>query len=253
MNLFGIYTLFKKEVFRFTKVGLQTVGAPIVSSLLFLFIFSSAFQGNGDIYPNVSYLHFLVPGLVMMSIMQNAFANVSSSLIQSKVSGSIVFILLPPLSNYGFLIAFVGAAILRGFFVAIGILAVSSLFTPIWPEHLLWVIVFIFIGGAMLGTLGFIAGVFAEKFDQTALFQNFFIMPLTYLAGVFYSIKVLPPLWQHLSRYNPFFYLVDAFRYGFFSHSDVAPTLSLAITCLSWLGLTIIALLFLKTGYKIKS
>ncbi|MBN3859442.1 metal-dependent hydrolase [Neisseriaceae bacterium PsAf] len=252
-NLYGIYTLFKKEILRFAKVGVQTLCAPIISSLLYLLIFSNALQDKVNVYPGVSYIQFLVPGLIMMSIMQNAFANVSSSLIQSKVSGNIIFILLPPLSNIGFFIAFVGAALIRGLIVGLGIFLCSFIFEPTIPVHGLWAILFAVIGGTTLGSLGLIAGIVAEKFDQTALFQNFIIMPLTFLSGVFYSIQNLPDFWYKVSQVNPFFYLVDGFRYGFFGQADIQPSISLTVSLVFLILLASIAMLILKSGYKLKS
>ncbi|QRN41381.1 MAG: metal-dependent hydrolase [Neisseriaceae bacterium] len=253
-NLYGIYTLFKKEVLRFSKVGLQTLGAPIVSSLLYLLIFSNVLQDKINIYPGVSYMQFLIPGLIMMGIMQNAFANTSSSLIQSKIAENIIFILLPPLSNLGFFIAFVGAALIRGLMVGLGIFICALIFVPTIPIYgLLWIVLFAIISGATLGTLGLIAGIVAEKFDQTSLFQNFIIMPLTFLSGVFYSIQKLPTFWYTISQVNPFFYLVDGFRYGFFGQSDIQPSISLEISLVFFMSLTIIAILVLKSGYKLRS
>lgn len=250
--IYGIFTLFKKEMLRFAKVGIQTLGAPIVSSLLYLLIFGSTLQNKVNIYPGVNYIQFLVPGLIMMSMMQNAFANVSSSLIQAKVSGNIIFILLPPLSSTGFFVAFVGAAIIRGLIVGIGIFLCSFLFVNLFiPAHWVWVVLFALIGGATLGTLGLIAGIVTEKFDQIAIFQNFIIMPLTFLSGIFYSIQNLPNFWYKISQINPFFYLVDGFRYGFFGQSDIAPIISFYISLTLLVMLTMIAILILRTGYKL--
>ncbi len=207
-------TLVYKELLRFWKVAHQTVGAPILTALLFLLVFSHAFGDRATIFPNVSYSAFLVPGLVMMSVLQNAFANSSSSLIQSKLTGNIVFMLLPPISYAEFFWAYVLASALRGMVVGAGVLAVTAWFVPLQFESPLWAFAFALLGSALLGALGLVAGIWAEKFDHLAAFQNFLIVPLTFLSGVFYSIHSLPPFWQALSRLNPFFYLIDGFRYG---------------------------------------
>src|ERR1700712_5461045 len=227
--MIGFRTLFYKEVLRFWKVATQTLTAPIVTAMLYLLIFGHVLEGRMEVYPGVSYPAFLVPGLVMMSVLQNAFANSSSSIIQSKITGNLVFILLPPLSPIEFFGAYVLGAMVRGFAVGLGVFLVTLFFAPLSLAHPLWAIVFAILGSAILSVLGLIAGIVADKFDQLAAFQNFLIMPLTFLSGVFYSIHTLPPFWQKLSHLNPFFYMIDGFRYGFFGLSDVAPAVSLAI------------------------
>ncbi len=249
----GFWTLFHKEVLRFWKVGFQTVAAPVLTAMLYLLIFSHVLESHVRVH-DIPYTAFLVPGLVMMSVLQNAFANSSSSLIQSKVTGSIVFVLLPPISYRAFGAAYVLAAVVRGAVVGLGVLAATSLFTPsLQFAAPLWILLFALIGGAMLGTLGVIAGIWADKFDQLAAFQNFLIMPLTFLSGVFYSIHSLPPFWQAVSHFNPVFYMIDGFRYGFFGVSDVSPWRSLAVSagCLAVLAAFTLALL--KRGYKLRN
>ena len=221
--MIGFLTLLRKEILRFWKVGFQTVAAPVVTALLYLLIFSHVLEDHVRIYDNVPYTAFLVPGLVMMSVLQNAFANSSSSLIQSKVTGSVVFMLLAPISYRAFWAAYVAAAALRGLLVGLGVFLVTLGFAGAHLEAPLWILVFAVLGGAVLGTLGVIAGIWADKFDQLAAFQNFLIMPLTFLSGVFYSIHSLPPFWQQVSHWNPVFYMIDGFRYGFFAMSDVSP------------------------------
>jgi ABC-2 type transport system permease protein len=245
-------TLLYKEMLRFWKVSFQTVGAPVLTALLYLMIFGHVLQGKVQPYPGVGYSDFLIPGLVMMSVLQNAFANSSSSLIQSKITGNIVFVLLPPISYQEFFAAYVVASIVRGLVVGLGVWLASLLFTGTLPAHPLWVIAFALSGGAILGTLGVVAGIWAEKFDQLAAFQNFLIMPLTMLSGVFYSIHSLPPFWQHVSHLNPFFFMIDGFRYGFFGMSDVAPTLSLSIVVVALIALASLCLWMLARGYKIR-
>lgn len=216
----GFRTLFYKELLRFWKVAFQTVLAPVITALLYLTIFGHALRDHVQVYPGVQYTSFLVPGLVMMSVLQNAFANSSSSLIQSKITGNLVFVLLPPLSHYEMYAAYVLAAVVRGLCVGLGVFIVTVWFIPMSFTAPLYIIAFAVLGSAILGTLGVIAGIWAEKFDQLAAFQNFLIMPLTFLSGVFYSTHTLPSGWREVSRLNPFFYMIDGFRYGFFGMSE---------------------------------
>jgi len=249
----GLSALFYKELLRFWKVGFQTVLAPLLTALLYLLIFSHVLEEHVQPFPGVSYTAFLVPGLAMMSVLQNAFANSSSSLIQSKITGNIVFILLPPLSYLEMFLAYVLAASVRGMVVGAALLAAATWFVQLPLNYPLWVLAFALLGSSILGALGMIAGIWAEKFDQMAAFQNFIIMPLTFLSGVFYSIHSLPGFWQGLSHVNPFFYMIDGFRYGFFGVSDVSPYLSLAIVAASFLALSLLTLLLLRSGYKLRS
>ncbi|CAB1367866.1 ABC transporter permease [Denitratisoma oestradiolicum] len=246
-------TLLNKELLRFWKVGFQTLAAPVITAMLYLLIFSHVLEDHVRVYGTLRYTTFLVPGLVMMSILQNSFANASSSLIQSKVMGSIVFILLSPVSYGAFFAAYVIAAALRGAMVGIGVLLVTLWFAPMQFTHPLWILVFALLGGALLGTLGVLAGLWADKFDQLAAFQNFLIMPLTFLSGVFYSIHSLPPFWQGVSHYNPVFYLIDGFRYGFFGLSDVSPWQSLAVASSGFVLMTALSLELLRRGYKLRT
>src|SRR3990172_4096038 len=232
MNLVGLYTLFCKEVLRFGKVLLQTLIAPVITALLYLLVFGHVFEGRVQAFDGVSYTMFLVPGLVMMSVIQNAFANSSSSLIQSKVTGNIVFMMLTPLSHLEFFLAFVLAAVVRAVLVGAGVYLVALVFTTVPVKHPGFILLFMLLSSASLGALGVIAGIWAEKFDQLAGFQNFIILPLSFLSGVFYSIHSLPGFWQKLSPFNPFFYMIDGFRYGFFGVSDIAPSVSLAVATL---------------------
>ncbi len=252
MNALGLYTLFYKEVLRFGKVLLQTLIAPVITALLYLLVFAQVLEGRMEVFDEVSYTAFLVPGLMMMSVIQNAFANSSSSLIQSKVTGNLVFILLAPLSHLEFFLAFVLASVVRGLIVGLGVFAVAVFFVPVPFHSIGLLLLFGFLASAVLGTLGMIAGIWAEKFDQLAGFQNFVILPLSFLSGVFYSIHSLPDFWQVLSRFNPFFYMIDGFRYGFFGVSDVSPLFSLSVVGLSLLILAGVTLFMLKTGYKLR-
>ncbi|WP_394789002.1 ABC transporter permease [Rhodoferax sp.] len=248
----GWQTLLYKESLRFWKVGFQTVGAPVLTAVLYLLIFGHVLEGKAMVYGSINYTAFLVPGLVMMSVLQNAFANSSSSIIQSKIMGSLVFVLLTPLSHWDWFWAYVGSAVARGLLVGAGVFAVTAIFTGASFVAPLWIVVFAVLGAALLGTLGIVAGLWAEKFDQMAAFQNFVIMPMTFLSGVFYSIHSLPPFWQTVSHLNPFFYMIDGFRYGFFGVSDVSPWLSLGIVGTALLVVSAITVNLLRIGYKIR-
>lgn len=251
--LSGAATLFRKEVLRFWKVAFQTVAAPIVTAMLYLMIFGHVLKGHVQVYDGVAYTGFLVPGLVMMSVLQNAFANSSSSLVQSKVTGNLVFVLLTPLSHWAWFVAYVGASMVRGLAVGSGVLLITVWFAPLNFQSPAWILLFGALGAGILGSLGVIAGLWAEKFDQMAAFQNFLIMPLTFLSGVFYSVHSLPPFWQTVSHLNPFFYMIDGFRYGFFGVSDVSPWVSLAVVGTSFALVSGIALNLLRTGYKLRT
>lgn len=250
--MIGFQTLFYKEVLRFWKVATQTITAPIVTAMLYLLIFGHVLEAHVQVYPGVRYTAFLIPGLVMMSVLQNAFANTSSSLIQSKITGNLVFVLLPPLSHWDLFGAYVLAAVVRGLTVGAGVFIVTAWFADVTFVAPVWILVFSVLGAAMLGTMGLIAGIWAEKFDQLAAFQNFLIMPATFLSGVFYSIHSLPPFWQAVSHINPFFYMIDGFRYGFFGQSDVNPVLSFAIVAVFFAIIAGLAIHLLKSGYKLR-
>jgi ABC-2 type transport system permease protein len=252
VGLSGFRALFYKEVLRFWKVSFQTLAAPVLNALLFLLIFSHVLDRHVTVYGDIAYTAFLVPGLVMMSLLQNAFANSSSSLIQSKITGNIIFVLLPPLSYRAFYAAYVLAAILRGLFVGLGVWLVSVCFVDVPLAHPAWALAFAVLGGALLATFGIIAGIWADKFDQLGAFQNFLIMPLTMLSGVFYSIHSLPPLWQQISHANPFFFMIDGFRHGFFGQSDVSPWLSLGVVGACFIALALLTLAMLASGYKLR-
>ncbi len=249
----GWQALLYKETLRFWKVGFQTVAAPVLTSVLYLLIFGHVLDKHVKVYDQVSYTAFLVPGLIMMSVLQNAFANSSSSLIQSKIMGNLVFLLLTPLSHWNWFFAYVGSSVARGLVVGGGVFAVTAWFTELSFVAPVWIFVFALLGAALLGTLGLIAGLWAEKFDQLAAFQNFVIMPMTFLSGVFYSIHSLPSFWQNVSHLNPFFYMIDGFRYGFFGVSDVTPWLSLSIVGLVLVLVSSLAVHLLRIGYKIRS
>jgi ABC-2 type transport system permease protein len=248
----GFPTLLLKEVKRFYKVAFQTVAAPVLTAVLYLMIFGHVLEGK-EVYGRLNYTAFLIPGLVMMSVLQNAFANTSSSLIQSKVTGNLVFVLLAPFSHLEFYAAYVLAAVFRGIVVGSGVLIITVWFAMPSFEYPLWIMVFALLGAAILGSMGLIAGIWADKYDQLAAFQNFIIMPATMLSGVFYSIHSLPTAWQTVSHFNPFFYMIDGFRYGFFGVSDISPWSSLGIVLCFFVVVSAIALRLLQKGYKLRN
>ncbi len=248
----GWHVLFYKEILRFWKVGFQTVAAPVLTSMMYLLIFGHVLEDHVKVYGTVGYTAFLVPGLVMMSMLQNSFANSSSSLVQSKIMGSLVFLLLTPLSHRAWFVAYVGSSVVRGLAVGAGVFLVSLFFATPQFAAPLWIIVFAVLGATLLASLGVIAGLWADKFDQMASFQNFVIVPMTFLSGVFYSVQSLPPLWEKISLFNPFFYMIDGFRHGFFGQSDVSPWLSLVIVGGACLCVSALAMHLLRIGYKIR-
>ena len=252
ISLEGARPLFRKEILRFWKVAFQTVAAPVLTAVLYLLIFGHVLDKHVEALPGVGYTSFLVPGLVMMSVLQNAFANSSSSLIQSKITGNLVFLLVTPLSHWAWFAAYVGASVVRGLVVGSGVLLVTVWFAPLRLAEPWWIVIFAALGAGMMGSLGLIAGLWAEKFDQMAAFQNFIIMPMTFLSGVFYSVHSLPGVWQAISHLNPFFYMIDGFRRGFFGVSDVAPLVSVSIVGIGFLVISAVALRLLAIGYKIR-
>jgi ABC-2 type transport system permease protein len=250
--LAGTRTLLHKEVLRFWKVSVQTVAAPVLTAVLYLLIFGHVLEDHVKVYGNVGYTSFLIPGLVMMSVLQNAFANSSSSLIQSKITGNLVLLLVTPLSHWAWFLAYVGASVVRGLAVGAGVLLVTLWFAPLQLAEPGWILVFAIAGAAIMGALGLVAGLWAEKFDQIAAFQNFIVMPMTFLSGVFYSVGSLPPFWQRVSHLNPFFYIIDGFRRGFFGVSDVSPWLGLAVVTASLGMVCALCLHLLRIGYKVR-
>jgi ABC-2 type transport system permease protein len=248
----GTRTLLYKEVLRFWKVSFQTVAAPVLTAILYLLIFGHVLEGRVTVFGSLGYTSFLIPGLVMMSVLQNAFANSSSSLIQSKITGNLVFLLVTPLSHWAWFLAYVGASVVRGVVVGSGVLLVTAWFAPLHLAAPGWVVFFTIAGATLMGALGLVAGLWAEKFDQIAAFQNFIIMPMTFLSGVFYSVQSLPPFWQAVSHLNPFFYMIDGFRHGFFGVSDVSPWISVAVVASSLALVCGVCLHLLRIGYKIR-
>ncbi len=248
----GAGTLFRKEVLRFWKVSVQTIAAPVLTAVLYLLIFGHVLEDHVKVFDQVGYTSFLIPGLVMMSVLQNAFANTSSSLIQSKITGNLVFLLVTPLSHWAWFVAYVGAAVVRGIAVGTGVFVVTWWFAPPGFSQALWIVAFALLGASLMGALGLVAGLWAEKFDQIAAFQNFIVMPMTFLSGVFYSVHSLPDFWKTVSHLNPFFYMIDGFRHGFFGVSDVSPWLSLGVVGTSLAAVCGLCLQLLRSGYKLR-
>ncbi len=224
----------------------------MISTLLYLLIFFHVLEAHVEVYPDVAYTIFLIPGLVMMAVIQNAFANSSSSIIQSKISGNIVFILLSPLSYRAIFFAYILAAIARGLLVGLGVYLVTLIFFDVPLQLPLLALLFVILGSGILGAMGLIAGIWADKFDQLAAFQNFIILPLTFLSGVFYSVHSLPAGWQVISHLNPFFYMIDGFRYGFFGVSDISPYVSLGIMAICLIVISTFTIRLLRSGYKLR-
>jgi ABC-2 type transport system permease protein len=248
----GFRTLFYKEWLRFWKVSVQTVLAPLLTALLYLLVFAYTLRDRVEVFPGVSYTAFLVPGLAMMSVLQNAFANSSSSLMQSKMQGNIIFMLLPPISHREFFGAYLLAAVARGCVVGLAVVVTTVWFVHLEVRHPAWILVFLLLGSGVMGALGIIAGIWSDRVDQLSAFQNFVILPLTFLSGVFYSVHSLPPLWLAISHANPIVYMIDGFRYGFFGVSDASPWLSAAIVATSFAGLSLAALRIIASGYKLR-
>lgn len=257
VNWLGLRTLLDKEVRRFLKVSFQTVVAPVISTLLFLLVFMQAVGGRADI-GGVPYVEFLAPGLVMMAILTNAFANSSSSIIIGKVQGSIVDVLMPPLSAGELTVAFVVGAVARGLLVGAVTAMTSAAFmaaspSPMGIENHFAVLFYATLASLMFGFLGVIGGVWADKFDQLAAVTNFVITPLTFLSGTFYAIRALPEPFLSFSHFNPVFYLIDGFRYGFTGVAEAPLLLGAAVSLGVTAALGVCSFLLLRSGYKLKS
>ena len=253
MNLSGFPGLLQKEILRFQRVWFQTIAAPVCATFLYLLIFSHVLEKRLPLFEQVHYVEFLLPGLAMMAILQNAFSNGSSSLIQSKISGYLFAVLLTPITPLTFFLAYLIASTIRGLIVGACILAILPfIHDNVVIDAPLAVIFFGLMGSFMTGALGICAGLWAEKYDQLALFQNFIILPMTFLAGAFYSINSLPDLWRDVSKLNPFFYMIDGFRYGITGYSDISPWVSVAFVSLITAAVCYAAYHMVAVGYKIR-
>ncbi|MCI5895987.1 MAG: ABC transporter permease [Candidatus Aphodousia sp.] len=251
-RLRAFQTLLKKEVIRFQKVAFHTIAAPVLSSLLYLVVFGAAFDNQIQVIPAVSYSQFLVPGLVMMTILQNAFANSSSSFIQSKISGTLAFILMPPISDTTIAAAYILSSALRGLLVGFCVWLVTALWVNPMVCHLGWIIAFAATGAALMGALGLIAAIWADRYEQMGVIQTFIVMPLTFLSGIFYTADALPKTWQMITRINPFYYLTDGFRGGFIGNFETDPRIALACVLIAVFIFGATAVALLKSGYKIR-
>jgi len=253
VNWIGLWTLYAKEVQRFIKVWGQTLFAPMVTSLLFLAIFSLALGGAVRTVGGMPFLQFLAPGLVMMAIVQNSFANTSSTLMIGKIQGNIVDVLMPPLSAAELVLAFALGGVTRGVAVGLFVLIAMSLFAPIEIHHVWAIVYFAVAGSLMLSMLGMLVGLWAEKFDRMAVITNFVITPLAFLSGTFYSVERLPGIWYTLSQLDPFFYMIDGFRYGFIDRSDGSPVVGALVMLVINVVLAGVVYQLFQRGYKIKA
>jgi ABC-2 type transport system permease protein len=253
VSLRGPYTLFRKEVLRFRAVALQTVVAPVITALLYVIVFAQILSRGAEIQPGVGNLAFLIPGLAMMGLLQNAFSNSSSSLMQSKLNGNLVFVLLSPLSPLEVFMGFTAAAATRGLVIGGGIVAGAALFVPLPMRDPAIVVAFAFLGGTLFGALGLIAALWATRFEELAGFQSFVVVPASFLSGVFYRVDALPEPWRTISLMNPCFYLVDGFRHGFFGGSAVPVGRSLTLALAVLLVTSTVAVMLLARGYKIRT
>ncbi len=250
-NWQGLWTLYLKEVRRYLKIFGQTLLAPVVTTLLFLTVFAVAF-GGGRIVAGIPYIQFLTPGLIMMSILQNAFANTSTSLIQMKLNENIVDTLMPPISAIEYAAAFIFSGATRGIMVAMGVGVALSLVVPVGIHNIGLIIFYGCAAALMMSTIGLITGIWAEKFDHISTVTNFVILPLSFLSGTFFSIERFTPLLQAFSHVNPFFYLIDGFRYGFTGHADGSLEIGIALVTVIDVALATICFMMLRSGYKLK-
>ncbi len=253
VNWLGLSTLASREVQRFMAVWTQTLLAPLVTAGLFLLIFSIAIgPRRGDVL-GVDFTTFIAPGILMMTVMQNAFANTSSSIVIAKVQGNIVDTLMPPLSPGELVAGYMAGAIGRGLVVAVAIGLGLLMFLGITVQHPIWTLVFVLLGSALLGGLGIVAGIFANKFDQMAAITNFIVTPLAFLSGTFYSVEALPPALYEITRFNPIYYLIDGVRFGVIGVSDGSPQLGLCVAVISTLFVSLVAWWMFARGYRLKA
>ena len=254
INIIGVTTLYRREVQRFMKVALQTLAAPVITSVLFLLVFSVAIGNRGNLAGGVDFVIFLVPGLIMMNVLQNAFANTSSSLVISKVQGNIIDLLMPPLGPAELLFGLAAAGITRG--VSVGIVTAVTLvslkghYLPVYP---LIALAYLFIGSLALSFAGILAGIWANKFDEMAAITNFIVQPLTFLSGTFYSINRLPAPFDMVAALNPIFYVIDGFRFGMIGVADRPLLTGFLCLCAVNLGLGVLCYRALSCGYRLKS
>ena len=252
VNWIGLYTLYKKEVWRFMKVYNQTLLAPVVTSLLFLAVFSLAMTGRVQNIGGIPFQEFMAAGLIMMAVVQNAFANTSSALTMGKVLGTIVDYLMPPLTPGEMIMAMTLGALTRGVIVGILVGFAVYVFVPVHISHIGYALFYLIISSMMLALIGLLAGIFSESFDQMSAISSYIITPLAFLSGTFYSVKRLPDFWYHVSQYNPFFYMIDGFRYGMTGYNDGSIQTGIIVLIASVIVLWTIAHILLTKGYRIK-
>lgn len=253
INKIGLYTLAAREIGRFMNVYTQTLIAPMVTTLLFYAVFALAFGGIQRAIGGIAYMDFIAPGLLMMAMVQNSFANTSSSIVIAKVQGNIVDVLMPPLSPGELFTGYILGGVVRGLMVGLCTAVVIYFFAEL-HLHALWMIVaFAILGTMLLSSIGLAAGIWSEKFDHIAAVTNFIVTPMTFLSGTFYSITQLPPVWQTLAHFNPFFYMIDGFRAGFIGHADGNVWIGLGVLVAANFALAWLTLTMLRRGYKIKS
>jgi ABC-2 type transport system permease protein len=253
VNWIGLWTLYQREVYRFLKVYTQTIAAPVVTTLLFYAVFALALGGVVRMAGSVPFLVFLGPGLIVMAMAQNAFANTSSSVVIAKVQGNIVDVLMPPLSPLEMAVAYVGGGVTRGMFVGVVTAIAIWAFVPLGIHSPAYILFHGLMASMMLAQLGMIGGIWSEKFDHIAAFTNFVVTPLTFLSGTFYSVDRLPPAFWWLAHFNPFFYMIDGFRYGFIGQSDGTLAIGVAVMLGINAALGVLLLRMLSSGYKLKA
>ncbi len=253
VNWIGTRTLVWKEVLRFLKVWMQTTIAPVVTTLIFLSIFTLALGRSMQVLGGVSFVEFLAPGLIMMAIIQNAYANTAGSVMMAKIQGNIIDLLMPPISPGELTLGLALGGMLRGVMVAILVGIALAFFVPLEIKHPAVVLYYALSAALMLALIGLLTGIVAEKFDQQATVSNFVIMPLSFLSGTFYSIERLPPFWQDAVLFNPFFYMIDGFRFGFIDHADAPLAYGIAVTVAINAALWATCHIMIARGYKLKT
>jgi len=252
-NYLSVWSLLKKEVLRFIKVGVQTIIGPAVSSLLFLAVFSLALGKSVETINDIPFANFIAPGLIMMTILQNAFSNSASSIGQAKTQGNIVDILMAPLGDFELTIGYVGGSVARGLICGLVTTIGILFFVSLEIHSILALFFYAIMGSLMMGSLGTIVGIWADKWDQQQGITNFIVLPLTFLSGTFYSISRLPEIWQNFANFNPFFYNIDGFRYAFIGKSDSSLIVgSISLIIINFILIYICYLMF-RSGYKLKS
>jgi ABC-2 type transport system permease protein len=253
VNWLGLFTLCRREVLRFANVWTQTLLAPLVTAGLFLLIFTIAIgPRRGDVM-GVPFTSFIAPGILMMTVIQNAFANTSSSIVISKVQGNIVDTLMPPLAPFELVLGYLAGGVVRGLMVAVAITLGLWLITGLFPAHPLVLLVFATLGAAFLSSLGMLAGLWANKFDQMAAITNFIVTPLAFLSGTFYSVEALPPVLYSITHFNPVFYLIDGARFGMLGVSDANPVLGFAVAVAATAAVMLAAWSLFRTGWRLKA